>query len=498
MSSPHPPNAPRTFAAWLKQTPSPTSPPLPPTTSTLPVLVIGAGPAGLSAMRALLASSIPCTGVDSASSVGGLWSPLNRSSPAYPSLVTNSSRFTTTLYPHPSHPSSPPHLSTHLTRDEACAYLTAYAHSHHLLPHIRFHTTVTHLRKDPLRGTWWATLRTQAQGTDDEGQGEGEGVEVEEEYRGVVVAVGPQSKSSANPPPLITAMADAARIPHSHASSFTGPTPYLSLRTLVIGFGNSGAEIATAIAPHTRTTLIACRTSPWIVPLRIAGVPADLVASLSHPFPHAVQMATFHLCQRLAVGHPTALGLPCPAHDILDRLPVLDRGIVKEMRAGRVRVRGVPIEMRGREEGEGKVKGGGWVRFDGAAEEEEVDAIIFATGYRRHLPFLDKQYGELDDPTFRLTLGILHPAEPGLMFMPEIVVPQGVWPMYTAQAKALAAYLKADARRSARLEVLNGLRGSVQPDWRGNIFRAAPDVYHADPVVFTKLMADFTAWISAV
>src|SRR3990170_3952263 len=65
--------------------------------STLPVLVVGAGPAGLAAMAALKAAGVAFTGIDSHGDVGGIWDPTNAVSSVYPCVSTVTSRGTTHL-----------------------------------------------------------------------------------------------------------------------------------------------------------------------------------------------------------------------------------------------------------------------------------------------------------------------------------------------------------------------------------------------------------------
>ena len=451
MSAPTTPVKPGTFAAWLQQPAHAASLPLPPTNASLPVLVVGAGPFGLAAMHALSSSHIAYQAVDSAPDVGGLWSPANPASPAYSSLVTNSSRYTTHLAG-PADPSFP----SHVPRQQAADYLRRFAEQHGLLPHIALRTTVTRVRKSQ-SNAWTVSLTNAATG---------ESSDVD--YRAVIVAVGPQSKATARVPKDLAAMADAAGIPWKHSAEYRSPAAYAGKSVLVVGIGNSGSEVATEISAVAQQCRVSVRTSPWIVPLHILGIPSDLVARLSHPMPYAVQMAVFHAVQRLYCGHPESLGFAPPNHDLLERLPVLDRGLCRALRAKRITVVGNIVSMRK-----------GAVTFTGGEEAHAVDAILFATGWRREYPFLPEGSRSLEPGGLQLCLTVLHPTEAGLLFMPEIVVPQSTWPMATAQAEAIAAYLQADGRRSPRVAEVNARRSNPSPDIRGNLFKvgsSAPPV----------------------
>ncbi|HEV3299593.1 MAG TPA: NAD(P)-binding protein, partial [Planctomycetaceae bacterium] len=91
------PVRPRNFEAWLRLPES--AAPLPRTDSQLPVLVVGAGPAGLAAMAELRRADVNCEGIEFHSQVGGIWDQSNPLSSVYDSLTTNTSRYTTHLGP---------------------------------------------------------------------------------------------------------------------------------------------------------------------------------------------------------------------------------------------------------------------------------------------------------------------------------------------------------------------------------------------------------------
>ena len=325
--------------------------------------------------------------------------------------------------------------------------------------------------------TWTATLRHTTTGATT--------VSI---YRAVIVATGAQSRSTAYLPADLKQQATDAGIPAIHSCDYREPSSYTDKTVLIVGLGNSASEIATEVSRVTKRTLVAVRSTPWIVPLRLFGVPADVVAGTPLG-PHWLEMFFFNCLQRLYIGHPTSLGFPKPPnHRLLDRLPVSDRGIAQALRTGRVQVRPTVAHI-----------GTAGVTFEGAAgaEAENVDAIIFATGYRQHFPFLppgSRTFDELPD----LVLTLFHPDETGLIFMPEIVVPQGAWPTFTHQAEAIVQYLLADAERSKRCVEFNARRHVryASPDNKGKLFCAA-DKWHADPHVYHRMLTDFAHWMAA-
>ena len=126
---------------------------------------------------------------------------------------------------------------------------------------------------------------------------------------------------------------------------------------------------------------------------------------------------------------------------MLDLLPVCNRGFAQAIQAGKIIIRSSleQINHTG-------------VSFKDEVNPESFDQIIFATGYSKNLPFLPKEYGDLDDPDFLPDFLIFHPREPGLIFLPRLEILQGGWPLIYAQAKAIAAYFRAEKYQPARFQ----------------------------------------------
>ena len=405
---------------------------------------------------------------------GGLWASSNPDSPAYNSLVTNSSRATTHLSLLP----LPKDTPSFIPRAAAERYLEQFAQHYALQDSIQLSTTVEAASRSSEDNTWTVQLRHTTTGR-----------VTTKTYRAVVVAIGPQARSTAYTPADMQKQALEAGIPAIHSSDYREPSAYVDKRVLIVGCGNSAAEIAIEVSRSAKRTLMAVRRTPWIVPLRICGVPADVIAAMPSG-PHWLQMLLFTAIQRVYVGHPTSLGFAQPPdHRLLDRLPLSDRGIAQALRIGRV----VPKPNVAHIVADG-------VTFEGsmAAGAEQVDAIIFATGYRRLYPFLppgSRSGEELPD----LILTLFHPRETGLIFMPEMTVPAGSWPTYSDQAEAIVQYLAADGVRSRRcvefVERWSGVQ-YASADCKGYLFCAA-DKWHADPAIYHRMMIEFSRWIAA-
>ncbi|MEZ4751008.1 MAG: NAD(P)/FAD-dependent oxidoreductase [Bdellovibrionota bacterium] len=453
---------PSRFSRWIRQTAPERV--LAPTKANFPILVIGAGPAGLATMDALKRRGISFVGVDSAAGVGGMWLQSNPNSAAYNHLITNSSKATTHLGME--HEPGTPDFLTH---QQALAYLQRFAETRLSDARMVFNTRVQTIRYDVKGGYWNVTF------------GSGSSMQ----YRAVVVATGHNTPANAVIPNRLRNEADAAGIKYLHSSLYRDPDLYAEGPTLIVGFGNSGAEIATAISAVNPETYVSIRSPRWLVPDYVGRTPADEFANSGFPLPHWLEMLGFHLIQRVTVGHPARIGIGMPDHGLLDRLPVADRGIAQAIRDKRVHVRS-NIKQITRD---------GQVLFENPTEAPLTPArIIFATGYRRQYPFLESGYGDFEDPNFYLSFSVFHPDKRGLCFLPELIVPQGAWPLFVEQANAVAAYFEAEASAASNVARFDTLRGLPNPDFKGHIFSQA-DQWHVDPKRVTELLRAYAAWI---
>jgi putative flavoprotein involved in K+ transport len=164
-----------------------------------------------------------------------------------------------------------------------------------------------------------------------------------------------------------------------HSAGYRNPEPYRDKDVLVVGTGNSGAEIAVDLVEGgARSVTIAVRTPPNILRRDMGGVPSQGVGILIRRLPPGTIDRIAALAQRLTVGDLTRSGMPAPVEGMgtrasQDSIPILDVGLIRMLKDGRVAV--VPAVQ----------------AFDGAdvllagGERISPDAVIAATGFRRGL-----------------------------------------------------------------------------------------------------------------
>ena len=162
-----------------------------------------------------------------------------------------------------------------------------------------------------------------------------------------------------------------------HGAGYVNATPFAGQRVLVVGMGNTGAEIALDLCEHDAQVTISVRNGVHIVPRDLFGLPIQLVATLAtRLLPLKINDAVFPVILDFALGDLSKHGIRRPRQGILEqvvksgKIPVLDVGTAKRIRDGCIQI--MP--------GVAAILDAG-AMFEGG-EERPFDAIIFATGYR--------------------------------------------------------------------------------------------------------------------
>ena len=196
-----------------------------------------------------------------------------------------------------------------------------------------------------------------------------------------------------------------------HSVDYRNPAPFRGRDVLVVGAGNSGAEIATDIAEGGASrTRLSVRTPPQIVRRATAGVPAQLIGMTIRKLPPGWVDPISLTLRKLSIPDMSEQGLPRPEVGVGTQFratgttPILDVGIVGAVRRGAVEIVAA-VES-----------------FDEAdvllADGSRIapDAIVAATGFRAGLDELVGHLGVLDGRGLPVkTDG--EPALPGLWFV---------------------------------------------------------------------------------
>jgi putative flavoprotein involved in K+ transport len=196
-----------------------------------------------------------------------------------------------------------------------------------------------------------------------------------------------------------------------HSSEYRNPQPYRDRDVLVVGAGNSGAEIATDVADGgAARSRLSVRTPPQILRRATAGIPAQLIGIAIRVVPPSWVDPISKAQRRLSIPDLAAQGLPRPEIGVLTSFiktgttPVLDVGIVDAVRRGRVEVVAAVEGFDGTEV----------LLADGSRIDPDV--VIAATGFRAGLDELVGHLGILGGRGLPVATDG-EPALPGLWFV---------------------------------------------------------------------------------
>ncbi len=301
-----------------------------------PIVIVGAGPGGLAAAKALLDRGVRVRVLERGAEVGHVWRSL------YDSLRLHTGKHLSAL------PGLRFSRATPLFpgRQDFVRYLERYRDAF-AIP-VEAGVEMTGATAPSNGGSW--IIQTSA-GT--------------VEASGLVMATGIVS----NPriPDLPGRDAFGGRVLHS--VEYRRPDPFAGWRVLVVGCGNSGGEIAAELAHSGARVTVAVRSGAKVVPLTLLGIPIQYLAWLLRKLPRRAQDAVVAMIARITEARRGPPILPRPPHSPLDAIPLIGFHLVDAIRAGHVQVRPAFVSFTAN-----------GVRFSDGSEEE-FDDVILATGF---------------------------------------------------------------------------------------------------------------------
>ncbi|MCS7298004.1 MAG: NAD(P)-binding domain-containing protein [Bacteroidia bacterium] len=373
---------------------------------TWDVIVVGAGPSGLAGIRRLKEAGLSVIAFEKRHDVGGVWlyedNPEGHSS-AYQTLTMITSKACSHFEDFPFPKEWPDYVPHYLAQ----RYLRNYAEHFGLIDHIRFHTAVE--SATPTDSGWVVHTST--------------GETFYSRY--LVAATGHHWK------PYLPTYPGHFTGESYHSHAYKRPMQLANKRVLIVGIGNSGADIAVDAVRVAQSVDLSTRRGYHVLPKFVFfGIPADeMYRKVIAPLPKPLRRIVSNLTLKIILGPVEKYGMPKPDHPLFYTHPLMNSELLYHLRHGKIRMR--PGIQRLEEKK---------VYFtDGSVGE--YDTIVWATGYEVEYPYLPSHLVPSRKRGDRIYLHIFHLDEPHLFYL-GLIQPNGcIWNLAEKQAALVARYI---------------------------------------------------------
>ncbi|XP_075566289.1 flavin-containing monooxygenase 5-like isoform X2 [Pelecanus crispus] len=334
------------------------------------VAIIGAGVSGLCALKCCLDEGLVPTCFERSRDIGGLWHfeehPEEGRASIYRSLIINASKEMMCFSDFP----IPEDFPNYMHNSKVMEYFRMYAQHFDLLRHVHFSTSVCRVAKRPdfaTTGQWEVVT-------------ESEGKQEAAVFDAVLVCTGHHTEAHL---PLSTFPGlEKFEGWYLHSRDYKSPQPFSGKRVVVIGTGNSGVDIAVELSHTAKQVFLSTKRGTWVL-YRVAegGYPSDV--SYINRFTQLLwgvlpsKVSSFYLERKMNTRfNHTLYGLQ-PQHQIFDQHPTVSDDLPNRIISGRVLVKPNIQEFMETSA----------IFEDGT--REDIDAVVFATGYSFSFPFLE-------------------------------------------------------------------------------------------------------------
>jgi Flavin-binding monooxygenase-like len=372
------------------------------------VCVIGAGISGLTTIKKLVDGGHSVVCFELGSDVGGLWRYDNDNgrSPAYASLHIDTSkrRFEFSDFP------APKHWDPYLHHTQVLEYLEAYAATFDLKDLVRFRHRVIQVKPE---GERWSVEVEDAES----------GSRLIEVYDAVVVASGHHWD-----PNMPTHQGEfGGEI--LHAQEYRTPDQFIGKNVVVVGLGNTGADIACELSWHAKSVTLSTRSGAHVLPRYLLGRPLDTFSTrASSRLPLGVQRFVYRALLVATRGTQASYGVPTPDTPLLSQHPTVSQDLLRLVKEEHISVKGDVSRLSESE-----------VVFANG-DSVSADVIIYATGYKITFPFIAEGLVDVRENRIDLFNMVVPVDVPGLYFV-GLIQPVGALPPLAEQQARWVAQL---------------------------------------------------------
>lgn len=398
--------------------------------------VIGAGPSGLIAARALKKAAIPYDQFERHEAAGGIWDINNANSPIYQSAHFISSKYKSGFYGFP----MPEHYPDYPNHTQIKEYIQSFEKEYQLDKNIQYKTAVTAVEPigELARDGWLVTLENQQQ----------------HHYRGIICA--PGVTWSEQMPDYQGMDCFAGKIIHS--KDYQSSKQLEGKKVLIIGGGNSGIDIACDAAISAKQAVISLRRGYHFFPKHIYGVPLDIATPETINLPESEAPQSIEEVLNIFVGDVTRFGLQKPDHQPFETHPIMNTQILHHLGHGDIAAK---PEVKHFDQNGIQFTDGSY--FD-------CDLVICATGYNYEIPYVDNQLFDWRNGRPDLYLNIFHREYQGLSVIGFIEFADAAYQRFDEMAQLVAMEASMITNQDQAYQLWLDLKQNDQPNLRGDSY----------------------------
>ncbi|XP_061594081.1 flavin-containing monooxygenase 5-like [Cololabis saira] len=336
------------------------------------VAVIGAGSSGLACIKTCVDEGLEPVCFESSDDIGGLWrfkeNPEPDRASIYHSVIINTSKEMMSFSDFP----IPAHFPNFMHNSLIMDYFRMYADHFQLTKYIRLNTKVLQVKKrtDFSHSGQWDIE------TEKNGKREKHIVDA------VMICIGHHCQP--NMPLQDFPGIDTFKGRYFHSRDYKTPDEWRNKKAVVIGIGNSGGDLAVELSRVTKQLYLSTRRGAWILN-RVGdnGIPLDMyfnrvLSFIGKVLPFGVFSSLGESRVNRRFDH--ALYNLKPKHRLFSQHPTVNDEIPNRILSGTVQVKPNIRRFQGSS-----------VEFDDGSVVEDVDLVVFATGYKFFFPFLAAQ-----------------------------------------------------------------------------------------------------------
>ncbi|XP_072293924.1 flavin-containing monooxygenase 5-like [Eucyclogobius newberryi] len=343
------------------------------------VAIVGAGASGLASIKSCLDEGLEPVCYESSDDIGGLWRFKDNPEPdrasIYHSVIINTSKEMMCFSDFPIPGDYPNFMHNSLIMD----YFRKYADHFNLLKYIRLQTKVLHIkqRSDFSRSGQW-DVETENK----------EGKKERHIFDAVMICIGHhcQPHLPLHDFPGVETFTGK----YFHSRDYKTPEDWRNKRVVVIGIGNSGGDIAVELSRFAKQVYLSTRRGAWILN-RVGeyGMPLDVkfnrvINFIRNLLPHGFFCSLGEKQLNHRFDH--SLYNLKPKHRLFSQHPTLNDDLPNRILSGMVQVKPNIRRFHGSS-----------VEFDNGSVVENIDLVVFATGYTFSYPFLASQVVSVSD-----------------------------------------------------------------------------------------------------